>query len=204
MAALQITPACSTLRPAHESPFLPLNISLVLPSDFKQSWVDHLDYIHVLTATDTTLFKSLNHQNTGSDSPRSRQRQRELNVRLWRYFKIWLLSLCFGCNLSSFHSRSCSVFRKNSVYCTNRRENDRATENPSLELRKPYFWSNPGGKNFEAPFGLGPAFAPGFRQLKQMLIGSQEKNPSHWAGSRWCPTFRGRKHNRLVGRKVCF
>lgn len=34
--------------------------------------------IFILLAEDDTFFKSLNHQNTGSDSPRSQQRHREL------------------------------------------------------------------------------------------------------------------------------
>lgn len=83
----------------------------------------------------------------------------------------------------------------------------------------PCFWPTHGGKNYKVPLDLSQPLIqkywppvtvapkelqPRFWATKQMTISSQERDHSHWAGSRWCAMASRSKYNWLVGRKFCF
>lgn len=147
--------------------------------------------------------------------------------RFWLKFKICVyygilkydFSPCF-LDIIYVHSTLAHILSfTRTVVIVDRKENDRATKNLSLELPNTAFnqlleertsrflwnWAclyskSAGHLSQRHPQRLGPDSG----QLKQRIISFQEMNCNRQAGSQWYPIARGSEDDRAVGRRVWF
>lgn len=136
----------------------------------------------------------------------------DLKFVIMAFFKIWLL--LYSVNIISIHSNFCPCCTVHSTVVTGRTKRV-ITELPKrsvLENKNTLLLINSWRKSFKTPSASVRLCSESTGHLSQWhhttpgLIWGKRNKPSSvpLTTESWCPTARGSRHTRPVGKKVCF